>query len=174
MTGGVTANYTYKEVEGRFDCTLEFGEQVLTSLARPNKENGEANSSHQIPNEGSGVDINGCAVIRCTRPNICVIATMLHMARDRSWMFCSKVVVVPMDRQFEVLPIMSAWDYVTRTRCMSPSIPAAPLEKNRAILFRLRTVEGVNDQSTHYRYLNIKILFINKCTCSCHLTTWKL
>ena len=35
------------------------------------------------------------------------------MARDRSWMFCSKVVVVPMDRQFEVLPIMSAGDYVT-------------------------------------------------------------
>ena len=58
-------------------------------------------------------NINGCAVIRCTRPNICVIATMLHMARDRSWMFCSKVVVVPMDRQFEVLPIMSAGDYVT-------------------------------------------------------------
>ena len=58
-------------------------------------------------------NVNGCAVIRCTRPNICVIATMLHMARDRSWMFCSKVVVVPMDRQFEVLPIMSAGDYVT-------------------------------------------------------------
>ena len=33
MTGGFTANYTYKEVEGRFECTLEFGEQVLTSLA---------------------------------------------------------------------------------------------------------------------------------------------
>ena len=84
-----------------------------TDLTGPNKENGEANGSHQIPNEGSGVDINSCAVIECTRPNICVIATMLHISRDRSWMFCGKVVVVPMDRQFEVLPIMSAWDYVT-------------------------------------------------------------
>ena len=66
-----------------------------------------------IPNEGSGVDINGCAVIRCTRPNICVIAKLLHISQDRSWMLCRRVVVVPMDRNFGVQPLMSAGEYIT-------------------------------------------------------------
>ena len=72
--------------------------------------------------------------------------------------------------QFEVLP--SAGDY--EDTLYVTFNPGSAAREEQSDSSPAATVEGVNDQSTHYRYLNIKILFINKRTCSCHLTIWKL